>query len=122
MVLPDMFPKFVVSNEAKHEEVEDGVKSNELKDDVKPDQVKDDVRPVDVEINVGQQFTNEKLFTVQEHILEWVRMVVGNLGFNIVIGSSDNGSSQRQTFLTMRCERSGSNIPPIQKLKRDGTR
>ncbi|XP_058751844.1 uncharacterized protein LOC131624939 [Vicia villosa] len=82
--------KVVVSNDTKHDEVKDDVKPDEVNDDVKPDQVKDDVRPVDVEIDVGQQFTNEKLFTVREHILEWVCMVVGNLGFNTVIGRSDN--------------------------------
>ncbi|XP_058769275.1 uncharacterized protein LOC131643138 [Vicia villosa] len=108
-----MFPKVVVSNDAK---------SDKVKDKVKPEEVKEDVRPVEVEIDVGQQFTYEQLFTTHEHMFEWVRMVVENLEFGIVIGRSDNGSNQRQAFVTLRCERSGMYVSPIQKLKRDDSK
>lgn len=91
MLHSDVFHKTVVSND---------VKSNEVNEDVKLDEVNDDVkssaRSVDVELYVGQQFKNEQLFTVREDILEWVRMKIRKLGFDIVIGKSDNGSNKRQ--------------------------
>ncbi|XP_050889706.1 uncharacterized protein LOC127094994 [Lathyrus oleraceus] len=50
------------------------------------------------------------------------RIKASKLEFNIVIGRSDNGSNRRQSFVTMRCERSDTYVPPIRKLKRDDTR
>lgn len=46
-------------------------------------------------------------------------MEAGKLGFDIVIGRSDNGFDRRQTFITMRCERSGTYQPSIRKLEHD---
>lgn len=43
-------------------------------------------------------------------------MEARKLGVVIVIRS---GSNRRQTFVTMRCERSGTYVPPIRKLKCD---
>lgn len=40
-------------------------------------------------------------------MLEWVRMEAKELRFDIVIRRPDSGSNRRQTFVTMRCERSG---------------
>lgn len=98
-----MFPKVVVSNDAK------------------PDVVKDDVKSVVIEIDVGQHFRNEQVFSAHEHMLEWVCMEARKLGFDIVIKRPDNGSNRRKPFVTMRCERSGMYVPPICKLKRDDT-
>lgn len=86
------------------------------------DDVKSGARPVDVELDVGQQIRNEQLFTAREDMLKWVCMKATKLRFDIVIGRSDIGSYRRQTFLTMRCERSGTYVTPIRKLKRDDIR
>lgn len=48
-------------------------------------------------------------------------METGKLGIVVVIGRSDNDFNRRQTFVTMRCERSGMYQPLIKKLKRDET-
>lgn len=106
MMHPHMFPKATVINDAKPEVGKDDVKLNEVNDDVKP---------FVVEIDVGQHFRNEQLFPAREHMLEWVRKEVRNLGFDIVIGRSDNGSNRRQAYATMICERSDMYVPPIWK-------
>ncbi|XP_050895723.1 uncharacterized protein LOC127102396 [Lathyrus oleraceus] len=97
MVHPNIFLKATISIHTK---------TKVVKDDVKLNEVKDDVQPVVVEIDIGQHFRNEQLFTTREHMLEWARVEVSKLEFGIVIGRSNNGSNRRQAFATMRCERS----------------
>lgn len=94
-----MFPKVIVSNDVKLDEVKNDVKSG--------------ARSVDIELDVGQQIRNEQLFTAREHMLEWVYMEPRKLGFGIVIGMSDSGSSRRQAFVIMRRKRSGTYVPLI---------
>ncbi|XP_050890977.1 uncharacterized protein LOC127096454 [Lathyrus oleraceus] len=110
IVHSDMFPKVNVSND---------VKSDVVDDDIKLHEVKDDVKLIVVEIDVGQHFINEQTFTVREHMFEWVCMKVRKLGFDVVIRMSGNSSKRRQAFATIRCDRSDTYVPPIQKLKRD---
>ncbi|XP_050883417.1 uncharacterized protein LOC127086664 [Lathyrus oleraceus] len=114
MVHRNMFPKAAASNDVKPDEVNDDVKLDEVVDDVKLS-----VISVDVELDVGQEIINEQLFNVCEHMFEWVRMETGKLEFGIVIRRSDSGSNRRQIFVTMICERSGTYVPPIRKLKHD---
>lgn len=90
MVHLNMFHKDVVSNDVKLDEVKDDIKLDEVKDDVKLD-----VKPVVVEIDVGQYFRNEQLFTAREHMLHWVHMKAVKLRFDIIIGRPDNGLNRR---------------------------
>lgn len=64
---------------------------------------------------------NKQEFIVREHMLQWVHMEVGKLGFGVVIVKFDNGLDRRQAFVAMRCEKSGMYQPRTRKLKRDGT-
>lgn len=114
-----MFFKVDVSHDLKLNVVKDDVKHNEVKHVIKPYEVNNDVKPVFVEIDVGQRFKNEPQLTAREHMLQWVNMVASNLGFGIVIGRSNNGLNKRQPFVTMRCERNDTYVPPIRKLKWD---
>lgn len=68
-----------------------------VSNDVKSDVVKDDIKPFEVKDDIKPDI-------------------------GIIIERSDNGSNRRQTFVTMRCERSGMHIPLIQELKPDDTR
>ncbi|XP_050876420.1 uncharacterized protein LOC127080131 [Lathyrus oleraceus] len=54
-------------------------------------------------------------------MLQWIRMKVVKLGFDVVIGRSDNDSDRRCAFVTMTCERSGKYITPLWNFKRDDT-
>lgn len=80
MVHPNMFSKAIISDDAIPDEVKDGVKS---------DEAKHNIRPIKVEIDVGQPFTNEKLFIFHEYMLEWVYMIAKKLEFGILIRRSE---------------------------------
>lgn len=51
-------------------------------------------------------------------MLQWVCRESGKLGFGLVIGRTDNGSDERQVFVTMIYERSGTYQSNIRKLIR----
>lgn len=55
-------------------------------------------------------------------MFQWINMEAGKSGFNIVIERPDSGFNRRQTFMRMRCERSGKYKAHIRKLKCDDTR
>ena len=84
MIHPDMFPKTIVNVDVKSVEVKYDVKPGEVNDDVQPDEVNDDVkpdaRPIVVEVDVRANFTNNEVFIVHEHMLQWVRREDGNWG------------------------------------------
>ncbi|XP_058746098.1 uncharacterized protein LOC131618965 [Vicia villosa] len=107
MVHPDLFPKSI---------------SDKVNDDAKSDEVKDDVKMLVVEIEVRQQFTNDKVFNARQHMLEWVRMEANEFGFGVVIGRSDNDTSRMHAFVTMRCERGGKYVSKIWMSKHDDTK
>lgn len=109
MVHPNMFSKAIVRM---------NVKPNQVNGYVKVDDVKPGDRSVVVEVDVRAPFTNEQEFIVHEHMLQWVRIEVKNLGFGVVIGRSDNGSDRRQAFVAMRCERSGTYQPQLGNMLR----
>lgn len=50
------------------------------------------LKPVDVKVDVDNQFTNEQEFLAYDHMLQWIRMDASKIGFDIVIGRSDNDS------------------------------
>lgn len=106
MVHPDTFLKTIVY-----------VKPYEVENNVKVGNVEDDVKSIVVKVDVHEQFTTEHEFVEREHMLQWIRMAAAKLGFNVIIGRSDNGSDRRHTFVTMRCETSGTYQQPVQKLK-----
>lgn len=108
---PDTFLKTIVY-----------VKLYEVENNVKTGNVEDDVKSIDVKVDVHEQFTTEHEFVEREHMLQWIRIAVAKLGFNVIIGRSDNGSNRRHTFVTMRCETSGTYQQPIRKLKQDDTK
>ncbi|XP_058742515.1 protein FAR1-RELATED SEQUENCE 6-like [Vicia villosa] len=60
-------------------------------------------------------------FTCPEHLLEWVQNEACKLGFGDVIARFDNGTSRRQAFVVMKCERGWKYVPTNRKLKHDGT-
>ncbi|XP_050896317.1 protein FAR1-RELATED SEQUENCE 6-like [Lathyrus oleraceus] len=95
MVHPDVFPKYIVSLDAK------GV--------------------IVKEVDVVNQFKNEQEFEFCDHMLQWIRTEASKLGFVVVIGSSDNGSDIRYTFLIITCKRGGKYRPHLQNFKQDGT-
>ncbi|XP_058775948.1 uncharacterized protein LOC131650245 [Vicia villosa] len=74
-----------------------------------------------LELDVRQQLKNDQIFSAPQHMLEWIRMVASKLGFGVVIGMFDTGTSRRKAFVTMRCERSGKYVLKIRKLKHDDT-
>lgn len=80
-----------------------------------------DVKLVDVNVDVGNQFTNGQEFVVCDHMLQWTYKKTTKLEFSIVIKSSDNGSYRRLSFVTPECKRSGKYTTQIRKLKRDDT-
>ncbi|XP_058781271.1 uncharacterized protein LOC131655402 [Vicia villosa] len=100
-----------------------GVKVPEkVNEDAKPNEVRDNVKKIVVAINVRQQFTNEMNFTSRLHLFEWIQIEASKFGFDVVIARSDNGSSRRQEFVVMTCERSGKYVPKVQTLKHDDTK
>ncbi|XP_058780723.1 protein FAR1-RELATED SEQUENCE 5-like [Vicia villosa] len=54
-------------------------------------------------------------------MLTWIRRTTTRLGFDVVIGISNNGLERRNVFVTMLCERSGKYHIPLRKFKRDDT-
>ncbi|XP_058760103.1 uncharacterized protein LOC131633409 [Vicia villosa] len=80
-----------------------------------------DVKMIVIAVDVQPQFTNEITFTCREHLLQWVRNEASKFGFSVLIARSDNGTSRRQTFVVMRCERGGKYVPTNWKLKHDDT-
>ncbi|CAK8565454.1 unnamed protein product [Lathyrus sativus] len=54
-------------------------------------------------------------------MLQWIRTETSKLGFDVVIGRSNNDSDRRYAFLTMTCETSGKYKPPLQNFKQDDT-
>lgn len=90
---PDIFPKLIVSLDAKH--------------------------VVMKEVDVGNQLKNEQEFEFRNHMLQWIHMRASKLRFGVLIGRSDNGLDRRYAFMTMTRERSGKYIPPLQNFKRD---
>ncbi|XP_058761990.1 protein FAR1-RELATED SEQUENCE 5-like [Vicia villosa] len=54
-------------------------------------------------------------------MLHRIRTEATKLGFGVVIGRSDNGTSRRNAFVTLTCKRSEKYILHFQKLKRDDT-
>ncbi|XP_050899016.1 uncharacterized protein LOC127105845 [Lathyrus oleraceus] len=96
MVHLDMFSKVIMSMD---------VKPNELKLDIKSDEVNDHVKQRMIMLN-----------GVLDRLLS---RETENLGFGVVIRSSDNGSDRRQTFVTMIYKRSGTYQPNITNSKRD---
>ncbi|XP_058776948.1 uncharacterized protein LOC131651297 [Vicia villosa] len=93
----------------------------EVNGDAMLNEVNGDVKTIVVAIDVRQDFTNEMTFTSRQHLLEWNRIEASKLGFGIVIARSDNGTSRRQAFIVMTCERGGKYVPKIQKFKHDDT-
>ncbi|XP_058726798.1 uncharacterized protein LOC131598189 [Vicia villosa] len=71
------------------------------------------------EVDVGGDFNNNQEFDDCESMLTWIRGSATNLGFDVVIGISDNGSERRNAFITMLCERTRKYHPPLRKFKRD---
>ncbi|XP_050890922.1 uncharacterized protein LOC127096387 [Lathyrus oleraceus] len=95
MVHSDVFPKHVVSSDAKVVVVK--------------------------EVDVSNQFKNEKEFEFCDHVLQWIRTEALKLDFGMVIGRSDNDSNKRSAFVTMTSERSGKYKTPLWNFKRDDT-
>ncbi|XP_050895587.1 uncharacterized protein LOC127102230 [Lathyrus oleraceus] len=87
--------------------------------------VSPDVQGVVVKaVDVGNDFKNKQEFESRDHMLQWICMEASKLGFDVVIGRSDNGLDKRCAFETMTCERSGKYITPLRNFKKDdnGTR
>lgn len=61
-----------------------------------------------MQVDVRKLFTNKWEFNTCEHMLYWIYMEASKLVFGVVIERSDFGFDRRSTFVTMRCERSGS--------------
>ncbi|XP_058726465.1 uncharacterized protein LOC131597818 [Vicia villosa] len=72
-------------------------------------------------VDVSGDFNNRQEFYDRESMLTWICRNATNLGFDTVIGRSDNGTARRNAFVTTLCERSGKYHPPLRKFKRDGT-
>ncbi|XP_058742605.1 uncharacterized protein LOC131615125 [Vicia villosa] len=72
-------------------------------------------------VDICEHFENGEEFELREDMLHWIRTEATKLGFNVVIGRSDNGTDKRNAFVTLTCERSGKYMCRIQKLKRDDT-
>ena len=72
-------------------------------------------------VDVREQFENIEEFELREDMLQWICIEATKLGFGVVIGSSDNGTDRRNTFVILTCERSGKYIRRIQNLKHDDT-
>ncbi|XP_058726909.1 uncharacterized protein LOC131598310 [Vicia villosa] len=94
----------------------------EVNVDAKSKESSNNLKTIVVAVDVRPQFINEMTFTCCEHLLQWIRNEASKLGFSIVIARSDNGTSRRQTFVVMGCERGGKYVPTNQKLKHDDTR
>lgn len=93
IVHPDVIPKHIKSKNSKHVDVK--------------------------EVDVGNQFTNGQEFHVRGRMFQWISMEASKLGFGVLIIRFDNGSHRRLAFVTLRCERSGNDITPLQKFKLD---
>lgn len=61
--------------------------------------------------------TNKEVFIIHEHMLQLVCREAGKLGFDVVIGRSDNDLDRRREFVIMICERSDTYQPKIRQLK-----
>ncbi|XP_058733979.1 uncharacterized protein LOC131605663 [Vicia villosa] len=72
-------------------------------------------------VDVGGDFNNKQEFDGRESMLTWIRRNATDLGFGAVIGRSDYGTTRRNVFVTMLCERSGKYHPSLRKFKRDDT-
>ncbi|XP_058756515.1 protein FAR1-RELATED SEQUENCE 5-like [Vicia villosa] len=72
-------------------------------------------------VDVGGGFNNKKEFDDRESMLTWIRRIAINLGFSVVIGRSNNGTTRRNAFVTMLCEKSEKYHSPLMKFKRDET-
>ncbi|XP_058774208.1 uncharacterized protein LOC131648473 [Vicia villosa] len=72
-------------------------------------------------VDVGGDFGNKEDFVDRESMLTWIRRTAISIGFSVVIGRSDNGTSRRNAFVTIVCERSGKYHLPLKKYKRDDT-
>ncbi|XP_058746437.1 uncharacterized protein LOC131619347 [Vicia villosa] len=72
-------------------------------------------------VDVGGDFNNKQEFDDRESMLTWICRNATDRGFGAVIGRSDNGTTRRNAFATMLCERTGEYHPPIRKFKRDDT-
>ncbi|XP_058775580.1 protein FAR1-RELATED SEQUENCE 5-like [Vicia villosa] len=70
-------------------------------------------------VDVGGDFNNKQEFDDRESMLIWISRNATNLGFDVEIGRSNNGTARRNAFVTMLCERSGKYHPPLRKSKRD---
>ena len=68
--------------------------------------VKEVDKTIDVVIDNENQFPNVKTFNTRQQMLDYVRMEASKLGFGVVIARSDNGSSNRQPYVILTCERS----------------
>lgn len=49
---------------------------------------------------------HEQEFEFRDHMLQLIHTEAFILGFNVVIGSSDNSSDRKGTFVRLACERS----------------
>ena len=72
-------------------------------------------------VDVHEQFVNGEEFELREDMLQWIRREATKVGFDVVIGRSDNGTDRRNAFVTLTCERSGKYMPRIRNFKREDT-
>ncbi|XP_058776980.1 uncharacterized protein LOC131651332 [Vicia villosa] len=70
-------------------------------------------------VDIHEHFENEEEIEFHDDMLHWIRTETMKLGFGVVIGRSDNGTSRRNVSMTLTCERNEKYICRIQKLKHD---
>ncbi|XP_017434582.1 uncharacterized protein LOC108341406 [Vigna angularis] len=61
------------------------------------------------EEDLTNNFITNEIFSSHENLIEWVKVIVNDLGFVVVIIRSDKATGQpgRKTFVLLGCERGG---------------